>query len=44
MRVPMSELRNRETIAIAADHGGFELKATLVDFLRERGIDSWCRK
>src|SRR5215472_10888171 len=39
MRVPMSELRNRETIDIAADHGGFELKATLVDFLRERGIE-----
>jgi ribose 5-phosphate isomerase B len=35
----MSELRNRETIAIAADHGGFELKATLVAFLRERGIE-----
>jgi len=35
----MSELRNRETIAIAADHGGFELKATLIDFLRERGIE-----
>ena len=39
MLVPMSELRNRETIAIAADHGGFELKATLVAFLRERGIE-----
>ncbi len=39
MLVPMSELRNRETIAIAADHGGFELKATLISFLRERGIE-----
>lgn len=28
-----------EAIAIAADHGGFELKTVLVEHLRERGFD-----
>lgn len=28
-----------EAIAIAADHGGYELKTTLAEYLRERGFD-----
>jgi ribose 5-phosphate isomerase B len=35
----MPETTNVNTIAIAADHGGFELKAALVPILRERGLE-----
>jgi ribose 5-phosphate isomerase B len=33
------ELGSPETIAVAADHGGFELKALLVQHLKDKGFD-----
>jgi ribose 5-phosphate isomerase B len=30
---------NKNTLAIAADHGGFELKKLLSDYLREMGVE-----
>jgi ribose 5-phosphate isomerase B len=33
------EIGSSDTIALAADHGGFELKQLLADYLREKGIE-----
>jgi ribose 5-phosphate isomerase B len=33
------EIGSSDTIALAADHGGFELKQQLAQYLREKGVD-----
>ena len=38
-RAPEPETLLVRRVAIGADHGGFELKARLVDFLRRKGIE-----